>query len=341
MSAAEKSLFSDLLRQSDSGANETTLFSHAAFEILNGRSSGNLSPYMYASPLGANDAVNGEELFNRLCNHPAYYLRNAEAELIQTCRHAFADLVGEKVTLIDLGTGPLESVQKKPLPLLQALVNPTAYVGVDYCRHYVDEAVAAVANQFPGLPVLSLNTDFTQATDLAQNFHNPVFLLLGNVVGNFPYSPIYPNPDAVAFLQKIKNAMGHRGLLVVGQDCNQILSTLLAAYQNEAAANWMLNLLHRLRRDARVQLNVEAFDYYAEWNERNYCMEMGVSSRVNQLITMWGRSFPLKAGQKLHMWNSYKYSSLLFQELGQQAGFEPVAVFANKQRTSAIHIFRP
>lgn len=168
-----------------------------------------------------------------------------------------------------------------------------------------------------------------------------VFLCLLNTIGNFPKSNTVPNPYAIEFLRKIRKAMGAGDMLIVGQDCNQNKPSLMRAYDNDDAREWLLNLLQRLRDAAGVEIDPAKVRYYAEWNKSLYCMEMGLEMLENQTIVHDNVYFDMRAGQKLHMWNSHKYPARVFTKLARLAGFESSKIFTREDGLSALHVLTP
>lgn len=333
---------------------------------------GDLSQYMYASPDThvRDDLVNGDAGFNDLLHHPDYYLLHKGKDLIADKQLEIARALGRTPgQMCDLGPGPRASVEGKTLPFIEAKTmmvgreNVSGVVLVDRSRSYLTSGQDAIHEVYPNMPITIINDTFDNIGDRLAHLNDVTITLLGNTGSNFPYNPIVPNPGSLAFFESIKDlASSSGGTVVIEQDCTQDENVLMAAYNNEAAAKWMKNLLHRMVRDANVVFervdgsdkdktdlrggldkDVSGFEYFARWNKDTFCMEMGVIASHDYTVRMNGESFNIKAGTELHMWNSHKYPIDLFKRMLETAGFKVSTVitdgdiYAKRPAQSALH----
>ena len=321
-------------------SSEIAAFKSDIFDLLTKKNQGNLSRYLYAPSADVADTVNGLGLYDHLCSHQHYYLRNAEGSVIAENAKAMADIIGPGATVIELGPGPIGAVKRKTNVILQNLHEPEAYVGIDSCPVIATQAEALLRATYPEMPVKCFNTSFDSVSDISLSVTKPVFLCLGNTIGNFPKSNVVPNPYTVDFLKHIHKTIDKNGFLILGQDCNQNKQSLFDAYDNEDAKNWVTNLLDRMNRDAGVQIDKSTVKYYVEWNKDQYCLEMGVEITKDQAVVLDNIYFDLRAGQKLHLWNSFKYPPHVFQQLTELAGFETIKIFQDANGLSAVHVLK-
>src|SRR5262249_3727052 len=182
----------------------------------------------------------GAQLFEDICRVEEYYPTRTETAILARRAGEIGALIGPRCRLVELGSG---SSTKTPL-LLDALVDPVAYVPVDISRTQLVESATAIAERYPRLEVLAVCADYTQELALPEPKMPPartVAFFPGSTIGN-----LEPN-DAEAFLRRIASWCGPGGGLVIGVDLKKDHATLEAAYNDGAGvtAAFNMNLLER------------------------------------------------------------------------------------------------
>lgn len=311
------------------------------FRLFSQQVSGNMAEYTYGAPHDAEDPAAGLDLFEQLCQDDQYYVRRAEIKLIADNLLEIARLIGPGASVFELGPGPVGAISAKMCPIIESLEGVKSYTGIDHCRAVSERAEQFMRQEFPQIPVRCITADFTKATNLAADQERPVFFCFGSTVGNFPRSAISPNPYIVEFMARMRSVVGENGLLVISQDCNQNKASLMRAYNNEASRKLMANLMARMKHDAKASIDLDKVEYYVEWNKDLYCVEMGIVMLEDQSIVYDNIYFDMRKGQKLHIWNSHKYSVRLFSKIANQAGFDIVKQFVDADQKAALHILKP
>ena len=149
-----------------------------------------------------------------------------------------AQRIGAGANLIELGSGSSTKVRI----LLDALIEPAAYVPVDISESHLRAAAGALARDYPALKVVPVHADYTR--DFAPpplDGARPVAFFPGSTIGNFS------RDEAAAFLRQTATSLGAGAGLLIGVDLKKDAAILHAAYNDPegVTAAFNLNLLVR------------------------------------------------------------------------------------------------
>jgi hypothetical protein len=167
----------------------------------------------------------GSALFDEICELPEYYLTRTETAILAECATEIADLAGRHAQLIEFGSGAARKVRL----LLDALIEPDAYVAIDISREPLRRAAEELAGEFPGVPVVAICADYLQPLRLpplpARGEGRRLGFFPGSTIGNFT-----PD-DAVEFLAGCRRVVGRDGAMLIGVDLKKdpisiVLSTM-------------------------------------------------------------------------------------------------------------------
>lgn len=242
----------------------------------------------------------GSRLFEAITELPEYYPTRAETEILSNRGAEFAAEIGPGRAVIEFGSG---SSVKTP-HLLRAIA-PAAYVPIDISGDFLRESAAALAADFPGLPVYPVEADFTKRVAL------PAQVLDLPKLGFFPGSTIgnLVPPSAVDLLRSMRETLGEGSHLLIGMDRLKDEATLVRAYDDAAGvtAAFNLNLIDRINRELDGDLPREAFEHVARWNDSLGRIEMHLMARRDLQFSAGGQRFGMVKGETIHTENSHKY----------------------------------
>ena len=321
---------------------EQTAFEQDVIAVMEGREDAVLMPHMYENPLFEGDLVNGANLWTDVYNKAhGYYLGKGEREAIANNSDNIAKLLGEGVTFVDLGPGSATSVRAKTFPLLESIRNVERYIPIDVSKAYVDSSIEAVSHEFPHIKLKGIQSDFYVCSSLAGHYKNSVAFFSGSTIGNIPeVTSKISYKNIVDKLVRLKNLVGEGGTLIITQDTNQDEASLCAAYHNEYTKKFTLNVLHRINRDLNTNgFDASAFTFDTQWNPQNHFYGRYAVPTKDQTFSINARILTVKAGQKLDIVRSYKYSADAFIKLGQQAGFNSIDCFMDSSERTAVHVW--
>ena len=255
----------------------------------------------------------GSELFEAITRLPEYYPTRTETALLEQRSAEIAAMIGTGDAVVEFGSG-----SSAKTPILLHAIDPAAYVPIDISGDFLRDSAAALQAQFPGLPILAVEADFTRPIAL------PAEVTELPKLGFFPGSTIgnLVARTAVDLLRAMKETLGQGSKLLIGMDRIKPVEILMAAYDDAAGvtAEFNLNLLHRINAELDGTIPVDAFRHRAIWNDALSRIEMHLEATRDVEFTVAGQPFAFRAGDTIHTENSHKYgyrdSRLLLRAAG-------------------------
>jgi dimethylhistidine N-methyltransferase len=202
----------------------------------------------------------------------------------------------------------------------------------------IEQEALELRPDFPGLKVLPVTADITQAFDLpepAKAAPVRVGFFPGSTIGNFE-----PH-EAAAFLRNAGRILGAGATLIVGADLIKPVEVLNAAYNDAAGvtAKFNLNLLVRINRELGGTFKLDTFEHHAVYNRERHRIEMYLASLKRQKVKVAGTTIEFRAGETIHTENSYKYSVESLGALARGAGWQPAAAWTDERNYFSIQAF--
>jgi L-histidine N-alpha-methyltransferase len=288
----------------------------------------------------------GSELFEAITRQPEYYPTRTEAAILRGSSGDIAELIGDTVSLVELGSG--SSV--KTTILLESLLersDEVHYMPIDIAPTILEETASRLDQRYPKLgvtPIVSqYETGLAKASTLvAEDESVPdrmLVLFLGSSVGNM-------EPEqAIEFLSSIRTQLEDQDALLVGFDLIKEESVLNAAYNDAAGvtAEFNLNLLARINRDLGGEFDLDRFSHRAFFNPEASRVEMHLVSGAAQDVTISNlqRAFHFEPNETIHTENSYKYTPESIEKHAEAAGFRVSELFTDERNWFALALFSP
>ncbi|MGW0581791.1 L-histidine N(alpha)-methyltransferase [Streptomyces sp. NPDC002920] len=220
----------------------------------------------------------GSELFEEITQLKEYPLWRAELGLLQLHARDIAARTAAR-SLVELGSG---SSTKTKL-IIEAL-GPTGlhYVPVDVSADALHQASAQLVQDYTGIRLHALRTDFTAPLVLPELLEAGPRLIafLGSTLGNFL------RPARGPFLRGLRDIMHPEDFLLIGADLVKNEQEMIAAYDDAqgVTAEFDKHLLYVLNRELDADFDPDAFDHVAAWNSTESHIEMRLRSRAEQLV---------------------------------------------------------
>ncbi len=272
----------------------------------------------------------GSRLFGEITRLPEYYPTRTEMGILAERAPEIAAAVGPRAAVIEFGSGDGQKV----LLLLRAMAAPTAYVPVDIAPEWLEEAGGRVRESFPGLDVLPVIADFTEAFPLPRGLgHAPrLGFFPGSTIGNFAPE------EAQGFLARARATLGAGARLVLGADLVKEEARLVAAYDDSAGvtARFNLNLLARLNRECGADFDLGAFRHRAVWNAAASRIEMHLVSLRAQVAHLGGRRIAFAEGETIHTESSAKYREEDIRALAARSGWRAARCWRDAERLFSV-----
>ncbi|MDI4657284.1 L-histidine N(alpha)-methyltransferase [Xanthobacter autotrophicus] len=271
----------------------------------------------------------GSRLFDLICRLPEYYPTRCELEILKTRAAEIGALAGPRASLVEFGSGSSIKVRL----LLDAMDKPAAYVPIDISGPHMRAAVARLAEAYPGVAMVPVEADFTQAVRLPP-------LGEGRRVGFFPGSTIgnFTPQAATAFLAHVGDVLGPGSALVIGFDLAKDHAVLEAAYDDRhgITAAFNLNLLARINREVGADFEPGGFRHRAFFNADESRIEMHLESVRKQEVCIGRHHFAFARGETIHTENSYKFSAAAVLAMVRHAGWRQRVLWTDPKGWFAV-----
>ncbi|MFC2022487.1 L-histidine N(alpha)-methyltransferase, partial [Chloroflexota bacterium] len=273
----------------------------------------------------------GSDLYERICTLDEYYIPRTEAAIMEAHIEEMVELLGPNVLLIEYGSGNCT----KTHILLDNMRDVAAYVPIDISREQLMRVTKELTSNYPGLEVLPVCADYTSGFELPipkRPSDRVVVYFPGSTIGNF--NPI----QAKHFLEHIAGVCGPGGALLIGVDLKKDISVLHSAYNDRQGitAAFNLNLLERINRELNCDFQIESFQHYAFYNQREGRVEMHLVSLRDQTVHLDNMTIPFARGESIWTESSYKFNLDEFEQMAAAAGFHVEHVWTDQKQWFSI-----
>ncbi|MGE4338861.1 MAG: L-histidine N(alpha)-methyltransferase [Pigmentiphaga sp.] len=276
----------------------------------------------------------GSALFEKICEQPEYYPTRTEMRILEREAPSIARLAGPRAQLVELGSGAGQKIKL----LLDAMIDPAAYISVEISRAALTEAADGLADERPDLDIHAVWADYSTP------FVLPLRADAGRVVGFFPGSSIgnFEPEQARSFLALWARRLGPDADMIVGVDLIKPVDVLERAYDDAAGvtAAFSLNLLRRANRELHADFDLTGFRHEAHYRPASGAVEIHLVSQRQQAVHVAGHTFAFAEGERLHIENSHKYSLEGFAALAQDAGFQWHTAWTDPRQWFSVHYLR-
>lgn len=275
----------------------------------------------------------GSALFEEITRLPEYYPTRAETAILRARGAEIAATLGTERCVVEFGAGSLTKT-----PLLLNAIAPSAYLPVDISGDFLRESAAMLARDFPRLPILPVEADFTRpfALPAAGCSRRRLGFFPGSTIGNFEPAA------AVDLLRSMRASLGAEGMLLIGMDRIKDADVLIPAYDDAAGvtAAFNMNLLTRINRELGGDIPLSAFAHEARWNESAARIEMHLVAKRAVSFTVAGHAFAMQAGESIHTESSHKYDGRTARLLLRAGGWEPMTEWQDEDGLFSLHLAR-
>lgn len=271
----------------------------------------------------------GSEIFEAITDLPEYYPTRTEVALLNRHCDDVASIAGTGSAVIEFGSG-----SSYKTPILLKCAKPAAYVPIDISGDFLRDSAAALQDDFPGLPIHPVEADFMKPIRLPDAVRGlpKLGFFPGSTIGN-----MVPR-TAVDLLRAMKDTLGDGAFLLIGMDRIKDPAILIPAYDDAAGvtAAFNMNLLHRINRELKGTIPVDAFRHKAVWNDEKARIEMHLEAQEDVSFTVEGEPFTMKKGETIHTENSHKYGPRDARLLLHAAGWGVRADYTDDKNQFAL-----
>ncbi|WP_435155295.1 L-histidine N(alpha)-methyltransferase [Amycolatopsis sacchari] len=230
----------------------------------------------------------GSALFEDITRLPEYYPTRAERETLAREAGEIARVTGAG-TLVELGSGSSEKTRLL-LDGLRAHGTLRTFVPLDVSASALDEAVAAIRADYPGLEVHGVVGDFTEDLGLLPGEPPRLVAFLGGTIGNFLPA------ERIKFLRSVRAVLAEGEWLLLGTDLVKDPETLVRAYDDAAGvtAEFNRNMLRVVNDLLGADFDLGVFTHEAYWDAEREWIEMRLRATEETTVHIPG------AGMTVH-----------------------------------------
>ena len=274
----------------------------------------------------------GSRLFQQIMGLPEYYPTRTELAIFREQGAAIGQALcagaaaGQPLAVVELGAG---DGLKTKLLLRELLTQQTAltYVPVDISPSAIEELVASLHAELPGLPTEPLAAEYGAAlAGLATRPGAKAVLFLGSNIGNFAPA------EQLEFLRALARPLTPADRLLVGFDLRKDPRRIRAAYDDAqgVTAEFNFNLLRRLNAEAGADFELDAWQHFPDYDPSTGAMRSWLVSRRAQTVrvaALAGQTFEIAAWEAIQTESSFKFTLPQIAELAASTGLRVVEVF--------------
>lgn len=262
----------------------------------------------------------GSRLFEQITRLDEYYPTRTERALLES---AIPDCVEDlrPATLVELGAGSAEK-SRVILDAMTAAGCGRAYVPIDVSGEFLEDVVAALSSEYPGLDIRAVVADIVSPIDLPPDRPTPRWIaFLGSTLGNFD------GGDAAELLRRVAAVLEPTDRFLLGVDLRpgrvKSAERIELAYNDEAGvtAAFSLNILTVLNDRFGADFDLAKWNHHSRYSSERGRIETSLVSTMDQTVTFpTGDSFDFSAGAHLRTEISCKYDRPTIDSLFRTAG---------------------
>lgn len=275
----------------------------------------------------------GSEIYDRICLSAGYYPSKQESTLLPEVCGDVAAAVGEGAVIVEFGSG----ASRKVRTILDRLDSPSAYVGIDISRDYLESAIQRLAPDYPTVEMVSVCADYTLPVEL------PLELSGRPVLGFYPGPSIgnFTPEKALEFLKRARVTLGS-SLFLVGTDATRDPIRLIKAYSGEDGlmAALHLNILARLNRECDANIELENFKHTVKIGHDPNRVEAHLVAHKAAAYQISGETITFESGESIRTDKSHKYTPAEFSALASEAGWQTSKVWEDELGSSCLHLLQ-
>ena len=265
----------------------------------------------------------GSRLFQRIMQMPAYYLTEAEREIMVAQWPSLLDAFspdGHAFELVELGSGD----GSKTIDLCAAFHQAGArisYLPIDTSAHALQSLHEAFTQRLPAVPVRIKIGDYHLGWPRSTASSRQIVMLMGSNLGNLTQD------EALALMRLIRSHLQAGDGLLLGLDLMKNPQTILDAYNDPEGltAAFNLNLLQRMNRELGTDFKTDRFRHFATYSPldgaaRSFLVSQGAQTVRSDKL---GLQFEFDDAEIIYTEQSQKYSQDMIKQLAKTSGFAP------------------
>jgi L-histidine Nalpha-methyltransferase len=280
----------------------------------------------------------GSELFEQITTLPEYYPTRVEQSILDAAGAEIIERV-QPAEIVELGPGSARKTDALLRPMVESGTG-ARYVPVDVSETAVEQCARRLAAQYDGLEIHGLVGDFELHMDrIPPAPGRRLVAFLGGTIGNLD------EPDRARLLRALQSELGTDDRLLVGTDLVKDRAQLEAAYNDAAGvtAEFNRNLVHVINANLDADLDPDAFEHVAFYNESERRIEMWLRAReeMNARIDALEMDLGFEPGDEFRTEISCKFTRETLEREYRAVGLEPLAWYTDPDELFALSLTGP
>lgn len=286
------------------------------------RNGADIVPYAY---------LEGSHLYEDILqNCSSYYLYKDEASLIQNNINQFSKHLSKIETVIEIGPGSCNALEKKTIPILNSISTLKNYIAIDYSTEILNNISNYIKSNQKNINIKTIEIDITNSsiTLKTEKNHKKAAFFFGSTLGNFNIK------RQNHIIKTIYNMLEPNDFLLISFDTNNNKELLLSAYDNEynyALLRSTLTFVCKIAPDFKKYIH--ELEIKCVWNPKKYFIEMYFVAKNNFsfLFPNYGE-INIHKGQELKGMKSRKNTEEYYLNLLTNNRFKPLEIINNSDR---------
>lgn len=320
---------------------ETEEFYDGIVDMFTGLREGHLGRYCFSSARFPNDPVCGDKYWTHFIKtNKTYYPYHHQVEIIRQSARRIGSLVSDAQTLVDLGTGSLNSFERKVLPIIRS-GRFEDIIFVDLCTNFSEIATKRLQSEdFKMNTATFIGNFFSQLPSLENKAVINLFgITLGNIIVDLPIErPEYVLEKTMRhFAEPLKK---HGGYFIFDYDTNDNEKSIHASYDHQSYHAMEMTILERVKRDLpTLDFYPEDFEHVTAWYPEWNLLAQELRAKTDMRFSLGPYRVDLPEGKSYRTGSSFKYSDNTIETVAAKAGFRKVEVFSLPGSTMRVAVY--
>ncbi|MGE3623573.1 MAG: L-histidine N(alpha)-methyltransferase [Bdellovibrionales bacterium] len=301
---------------------------------------GHLGRFCFSSALSPDDKVRGDEHWTKfIATTKFYYPYHDQIEIIRQSAPQIGQAVADAKTFIDLGTGSINSFERKVLPILRA-ANFEKIIFVDLCNTFSNLATARLKQEKIQLSTSTFIGNFF--SELPAPSDKAAINLFGITLGNLVVDLPRETPEQVlakAMKHFTAPLAKHGGYFVFDYDTNEDEQSIHAGYEHPSYHAMEMTVLERVKRDLPTKnFNPDDFEHKTVWYPQWRLLAQELFTKKDVRFDLGPHDIWLPKGASFRTGSSFKYPDEMIERTARQAGFDEFRVFRTPNSTMRVAV---
>jgi uncharacterized SAM-dependent methyltransferase len=271
-----------------------------------------------------------------------YYIPKADKELSQKALDYIVNYLPPRTSCVDFGVGSPEAIKRNSLPMARAL-RSKKYYAIDFSQKFLEDAISLQSEFGSTCKVITKQMDFFIQSNTIISDGPAIGILTGSTIGN-NYGSLSDRHININLSRTLRHLLRlvNNGWLMLSFDTNQNEAELVRAYQTPLNSRLHLSVLPRMSEELPMDnFDPSLFAYQPEWHSECQVVAHMIVATENQDFTLGNYSLSVKKGQRMHMFNSYKFNRDFFETCCKDANISIVKKWDHETPMKLYILGRP